>query len=157
MREQDVPLLANAWYELLNEYKDRRPEFGEQLLVIIGQYVSTYSRSILFANDLEYRQRAQKSNFDYVSSLYLAWIDISLIANERFMSLIYNILLSNPIRDSAAVCLTDIVKKGMKPLDKLQLIGFLGMVDVLKQVELPVSDHHSLHPRTLFSLTFSFF
>ncbi|KAF9294429.1 pre-tRNA nuclear export protein [Mortierella antarctica] len=105
MREQDVPLLANAWYELLNEYKDRRPEFGEQLLVIIGQYVS--------------------------------WIDISLIANERFMSLIYNILLTNPIRDCAAVCLTDIVKKGMKPLDKLQLIGFLGMVDVLKQVELP--------------------
>lgn len=41
MREQDVPLLANAWYELLNEYKDRRPEFGEQLLVIIGQYVCT--------------------------------------------------------------------------------------------------------------------
>lgn len=46
MREQDVPLLANAWYELLNEYKDRRPEFGEQLLGIIGQYVCTYFWSI---------------------------------------------------------------------------------------------------------------
>lgn len=76
--------------------------------------------------------------------VYIAWIDISLVANERFMSLIYNILLTNPIRDWAAVCLTDIVKKGMKPLDKLQLIGFLGMVDVLKQVELPVSETHSL-------------
>lgn len=94
-------------------------------------------------------KEAPTSNLNSLSSLYLAWIDISLIANERFMSLIYNILLTNPIRDCAAVCLTDIVKKGMKPLDKLQLIGFLGMVDVLKQVELPVSDRHiftSSHP-----------
>lgn len=86
------------------------------------------------------RQRTLASN--HRPFIYIAWIDISLIANERFMSLIYNILLTNPIRDWAAVCLTDIVKKGMKPLDKLQLIGFLGMVDVLKQVELPVSESH---------------
>ncbi|KAF9428077.1 pre-tRNA nuclear export protein [Podila epigama] len=105
MREGDVPLLTNAWFELLNEYKDRHAEFGQELLKIVGHYVS--------------------------------WIDISLIANERFISLIYSLLLTSPLRDAATVCLTDIVKKGMKPLDKLQLIGFLGLVDVLKQVELP--------------------
>lgn len=48
MREQDVPVLANAWYELLSEYKDRRPEFGEQLLGIIGQYVCTYLDHLCF-------------------------------------------------------------------------------------------------------------
>ncbi|KAF9961993.1 pre-tRNA nuclear export protein [Modicella reniformis] len=104
MREQDVPALANAWYELLTEYKERSLDFAEMLLRIVGVYV--------------------------------AWIDISLIVNERFVSLIYSFLLTTSIRNAAADCLTDIIKKGMKPLDKLQLISILGIVDVLQQVDL---------------------
>ncbi|KAI1313816.1 pre-tRNA nuclear export protein [Mortierella claussenii] len=104
MREQDVPALANAWYELLTEYKDRSLDFAEMLLRIVGVYV--------------------------------AWIDISLIVNERFVSLIYSFLLTTSIRNAAADCLTDTVKKGMKPLDKLQLISILGIVEVLQQIDL---------------------
>ncbi|KAF9353934.1 pre-tRNA nuclear export protein, partial [Mortierella sp. NVP85] len=104
MREQDVPALANAWYELLTEYKERDLSFAEMLLRIVGVYV--------------------------------VWIDISLIVNERFVSLIYSYLLTTSIRNAAADCLTDIIKKGMKPLDKLQLISILGIVDVLQQVDL---------------------
>ncbi|GJJ75579.1 exportin-T [Entomortierella parvispora] len=104
MREQDVPRLANAWYELLTEYKERSLDFAEMLLRIVGVYV--------------------------------AWIDISLIVNERFVSVIYGFLVSTSIRNAAADCLTDIVKKGMKPLDKLQLISILGIVDVLQQLDL---------------------
>ncbi|KAG0367569.1 pre-tRNA nuclear export protein [Gamsiella multidivaricata] len=104
MREQDIPTLANAWYELLTEYKERSLDFAEMLLRIVGVYV--------------------------------AWIDISLIVNERFVSLIYSFLLTTSIRNAAADCLTDIVKKGMKPLDKLQLISILGIVDVLQQIDL---------------------
>ncbi|KAF9966276.1 pre-tRNA nuclear export protein [Mortierella alpina] len=107
MREQDVPRLANAWYELLTEYKERSLDFAEMLLRIVGVYV--------------------------------AWIDISLIVNERFVSLIYSFLMSSSIRNAAADCLTDIIKKGMKPLDKLQLISILGIVDVLQQIDLSVS------------------
>ncbi|KAG0204147.1 pre-tRNA nuclear export protein [Mortierella sp. GBA30] len=104
MREQDVPNLANAWYELLTEYKERSLDFAEMLLRIVGVYV--------------------------------AWIDISLIVNERFVSLIYSFLMSTSIRSAAADCLTDIIKKGMKPLDKLQLISILGIVDVLQQIDI---------------------
>ncbi|KAG0225933.1 pre-tRNA nuclear export protein [Mortierella sp. GBA43] len=104
MREQDVPALAGAWYELLTEYKERDLNFAEMLLRIVGVYV--------------------------------AWIDISLIVNERFVSLIYSFLLTTSIRNAAADCLTDVIKKGMKPLDKLQLISILGIVDVLQQVDL---------------------
>ncbi|KAG9322841.1 hypothetical protein KVV02_008784 [Mortierella alpina] len=104
MREQDVPRLANAWYELLTEYKERSLDFAEMLLRIVGVYV--------------------------------VWIDISLIVNERFVSLIYSFLMSSSIRNAAADCLTDIIKKGMKPLDKLQLISILGIVDVLQQIDL---------------------
>lgn len=39
MREQDVPTLANVWYELLAEYKDRSLDFAEMLLRIVGVYV----------------------------------------------------------------------------------------------------------------------
>jgi len=39
MREQDVPRLANVWYELLTEYKDRSLDFAEMLLRIVGVYV----------------------------------------------------------------------------------------------------------------------
>ncbi|KAF9345126.1 pre-tRNA nuclear export protein [Mortierella sp. AD094] len=104
MRERDVPTLANAWYELLAEYKERSLDFAEMLLRIVGVYV--------------------------------AWIDISLIVNERFVSLIYSFLMATSIRNAAADCLTDIVKKGMKPLDKLQLISILGIVEVLQQIDL---------------------
>ncbi|KAF9189572.1 pre-tRNA nuclear export protein [Haplosporangium sp. Z 767] len=104
MREQDVPILANAWYELLKEYKERSLDFAEMQLRIVGVYV--------------------------------AWIDINLIVNQRFLSLIYSFLLTTSIRNAAADCLTDIIKKGMKPLDKLQLIEFLGIVEVLQQVDL---------------------
>ncbi|KAF9200449.1 pre-tRNA nuclear export protein [Haplosporangium sp. Z 27] len=104
MREQDVPTLTNAWYELLAEYKDRSLDFAEMLLRIVGVYV--------------------------------VWIDISLIVNERFVSLIYSFLMATSIRNAAADCLTDIVKKGMKPLDKLQLISILGIVEVLQQIDL---------------------
>lgn len=74
----------------------------------------------------------------YLVVLLSAWIDISLIVNERFVSLIYSFLLTTSIRNAAADCLTDIVKKGMKPLDKLQLISILRIVDVLQQVDLSV-------------------
>lgn len=74
--------------------------------------------------------------------LYIAWIDISLIVNERFVTLIYSFLLTTSIRNAAADCLTDIIKKGMKPLDKLQLIGILGIVDVLQQLDISVSLAH---------------
>ena len=39
MREQDVPRLASAWYELLTEYKERSLDFVEMLLRIVGVYV----------------------------------------------------------------------------------------------------------------------
>ncbi|KAF9425612.1 pre-tRNA nuclear export protein [Entomortierella beljakovae] len=87
MREQDVPTLANAWYELLSEYKERNLDFAEMLFRIVGVYVGDF-------------------------------------------------LMTTSIRNAAADCVTDIIKKGMKSLDKLQLISVLGIVEVLQQLDL---------------------
>lgn len=61
------------------------------------------------------------------------------------MTLIYSFLMTTSIRNAAADCLTDIIKKGMKPLDKLQLIGILGIVDVLQQLDISVSASLNIH------------
>lgn len=48
MREQDVPRLANAWYELLTEYKERSLDFAEMLLRIVGVYVGMLRSSLMY-------------------------------------------------------------------------------------------------------------
>ncbi|CAK8681357.1 exportin-T-like [Clavelina lepadiformis] len=63
-----------------------------------------------------------------VVGAYISWIDINLIANDRFMSLILNYLSlqqETRIRESACDCLKEVSIKGMLPPDKLALIETL--------------------------------
>nr|XP_018668498.1 exportin-T [Ciona intestinalis] len=56
---------------------------------------------------------------------YVTWIDITLIANNRFMSLILGYLTSSEsmaVRESASECIKEISIKGMLPADKLALV-----------------------------------
>nr|CAB3267799.1 exportin-T [Phallusia mammillata] len=73
-----------------------------------------------------------------VVGAYITWIDINLIANHRFMELIYGFLSSSypmATREAACDCLREIAVKGMLPIDKLALIetlwGALMATDVL--------------------------
>uniref|UniRef100_A0A1X7VQY9 Exportin-T n=1 Tax=Amphimedon queenslandica TaxID=400682 RepID=A0A1X7VQY9_AMPQE len=60
-----------------------------------------------------------------VIGCYVSWIDITLVANDRFVGLLLQYLSVNALRESAATCLRDIINKGMEPLSKLELVNSL--------------------------------
>ncbi|KAJ1818077.1 pre-tRNA nuclear export protein, partial [Coemansia sp. RSA 2598] len=69
-------------------------------------------------------------------AVYVSWIDINLIVNEPFMRIVFGLLKSSPaLRNQACHCLTEIVGKGMRPMEKLYLLQFVSIVDILKQLE----------------------
>ena len=74
-----------------------------------------------------------------VIGAYVAWIDIALVANDRFIELLLSLLHRIESREAATDCLHDIISKGMEPLDKLQLIETLVPVlqssGILKPLE----------------------
>ncbi|CAG8808470.1 24641_t:CDS:2, partial [Racocetra persica] len=71
-----------------------------------------------------------------IIGLYISWIDISLIVNESFITLIYQLLGELRLRIAACECLAEIVCKGMKPLDKFELIQVLNLADVMRRLDL---------------------
>ncbi|XP_015912211.2 exportin-T isoform X2 [Parasteatoda tepidariorum] len=62
---------------------------------------------------------------------YIAWIDINLIANERFVQLFITFLISTSLRESTCNCIIHIISKGMDPGAKVKLVE--SFVTVLKQ------------------------
>ncbi|XP_046840739.1 exportin-T-like [Xenia sp. Carnegie-2017] len=56
---------------------------------------------------------------------YVSWIDINLIANDKFIRIFLNHLSIDLLQESACDCLAEIINKGMLPLDKIQLIQSL--------------------------------
>lgn len=65
-----------------------------------------------------------------VVGAYIAWINIALIANMRFVDLLVRFLRQEPLREAAADCLHDIVAKGMDPVAKTKLVeSLLNVLD----------------------------
>lgn len=79
-----------------------------------------------------------------VIGAYIAWIDISLIANDRFVCKLVDHLKEPLLREAAADCIHEIITKGMDPVTKAQLIeSFVTVLDqagVLKPVDDDDSD-----------------
>lgn len=94
MREQCVPQIVRAWYDLVVFYKDSRPELTAMLLETVRRYVT--------------------------------WIDISLVANDSFIPILFEFILSEQrssvLRGSAANCILAIVSKRMDPKSKISLL-----------------------------------
>ena len=65
-----------------------------------------------------------------VIGLYVSWIDIGLIANDRFVSVLLRFMSAPLLRESACDCIHDIVSKGMDPAAKVKLIeSFTSVLD----------------------------
>jgi len=65
------------------------------------------------------------------------WIDIGLVANEKFLTLIFALMLSGTdlrLRSAATECMLEIVGKRMDCSAKLQLLGRLNIVECCKQL-----------------------
>jgi exportin-T len=65
---------------------------------------------------------------------HVAWIDINLIVNDTYMSVIYQFLGHPYLRTTASETLAYIVSKKMGAADKLQLITFLNLTQVVNSV-----------------------
>lgn len=63
-----------------------------------------------------------------VIGAYVSWIDINLIANDRFVGLLLSHLSVDMLRESACDCLFEMVGKGMDPVDKTKLVELLSQV-----------------------------
>jgi exportin-T len=60
-----------------------------------------------------------------VVGAYVAWIDISLIANDRFISLLLKFMTIPELREGSCDCVHDIISKGMDGVTKTQLVESL--------------------------------
>ena len=70
-----------------------------------------------------------------VVRLFISWIDITLIANDRYYALLFNFLRNPEYLEGAGGCINELILKGMDPLPKMELIkslGLLRLVDVSK-------------------------
>lgn len=63
---------------------------------------------------------------------YISWIDIGLIANERFVPIIIRFMSSQLLRESACDCIHDIINKGMDAMGKTKLVE--SFTDALKNI-----------------------
>jgi len=66
---------------------------------------------------------------------YVMWIDIKLIVTDTFMSALYQFMTVEDLRMAATECLCSIISKGMRPLEKLQLIQLLNIPNLLSQLK----------------------
>ncbi|XP_016101121.1 exportin-T [Sinocyclocheilus grahami] len=63
-----------------------------------------------------------------VVGAYVSWIDLNLIANDRFVNLLLSHMSMEELREEACDCLFEIVNKGMDPVDKTKLVESLCQV-----------------------------
>ncbi|XP_012696823.1 exportin-T [Clupea harengus] len=63
-----------------------------------------------------------------VVGAYVSWIDLNLIANDRFVNLLLSQMSVEDLREEACDCLFEIINKGMDPVDKTKLVESLCQV-----------------------------
>uniref|UniRef100_A0A8C5WGZ8 Exportin-T n=1 Tax=Leptobrachium leishanense TaxID=445787 RepID=A0A8C5WGZ8_9ANUR len=63
-----------------------------------------------------------------VIGAFVSWIDLTLIANDRFINMLLGHMSVEVLREEACDCLYEIVNKGMDPVDKTKLVESLCQV-----------------------------
>lgn len=109
IRDRDMHKIVRSWQELLLQYSNQNDHILEMTLKIIGKWVS--------------------------------WIDISLVINQDMLRLLFSLIgRVNPnggddkVRDAAVDTITEVVAKKMKPADKVDLISFLNVREIVSQL-----------------------
>jgi exportin-T len=59
---------------------------------------------------------------------YILWIDINLVANDKFVPVLVQQLSACSLREASADCIHDIICKGMDPILKTKLIESFSSV-----------------------------
>jgi len=109
LRDRDVQKIAQSWKDLLARYSGQNDQIVESILKNIGKWVS--------------------------------WMDISLIVNQEMLNLLLPVIgrtngngSEDKVRDAAIDTLAEIAGKKMKGSDKMDLISFLSLRDIVSQL-----------------------
>ncbi|APA10228.1 hypothetical protein SS1G_07334 [Sclerotinia sclerotiorum 1980 UF-70] len=108
VRARDVQIVAGSFQHILTYWQGNNDAIVEMTLKVIGKWVS--------------------------------WIDISLVVNQDILNLLFPLVGRNPnggedkVKDAAIDCFTEIVAKKMKPSDKIGMILFLNLGEVVSQL-----------------------
>lgn len=110
IRERDVQKVAQSWQDILQQWAGKEDSLVEKCLRVVGRWVN--------------------------------WVDISLIVNQQFLTILLQ-LIGRPsssnggedkVRDAAVGCLTETIAKKMKSSDKMEMIEFLNLGDIVSQL-----------------------
>jgi exportin-T len=112
VRDRDVQKIALSWQEILAQWRENNDTIAELCLRAVGKWVS--------------------------------WIDIGLVVNQQMLDLLFEQLAraqkttlregEESIRDAAVDVFTEIIGKKMKPQDKLEMISFLNLENIVSQL-----------------------
>lgn len=108
LRAQDMHKVAESWKQLLSRYSDS-DAVVELILKVIGKWVS--------------------------------WMDISLVISQDMLNLLLPVVGrtkagggEDKVRDTAIDTLTEICGKKMRSADKMEMISFLNLQDIVNQL-----------------------
>ncbi|PSR94576.1 exportin 1-like protein [Coniella lustricola] len=108
VRERDMQKVARSWQEILAQYQDRDDKIVEMTLKVLGKWVQ--------------------------------WIDITLVIQQDMINLLLPLIGrvgkgdTDKVRDAAVEAYTEITAKKMKPSDKMELIAFLGLQQIVSEL-----------------------
>lgn len=105
VRQRDAARIASSWQEILSQWSAKDDTITELCLAAVGRWVS--------------------------------WTDISLVVNQTLLNNLFELVSSVPTpkrRNAAIEAFTEIVGKKMGPSDKLELIDFLRIKEVVSQL-----------------------
>ena len=107
VRQRDAGMVASSWQEILLEWRTKDDTVTELCLAAIGRWVS--------------------------------WTDISFVVNQTLLSMLFELVSSQQHatpkrRDAAIEAFIEILGKKMNASDKLDLIDFLKVRDVVFQL-----------------------
>ena len=74
------------------------------------------------------------------AAVYVPWVDVSFVFNDRFIPLFFTFLRIEQLRGSACQCLIQLVSKGMEAGKKVQMLNQLRLLDMLKELDLESDD-----------------
>lgn len=108
IRERDVAKLTQSWRTILEIYSSRRSTDK-----IVDEIIDSCLK---------------------VVGGWVSWIDITLIINSEYLTLIFNFLQDKTHKLTTCDTLLEIVSKKMKPDDKFELIQLLSLKDILSRL-----------------------
>ncbi|PVV02655.1 hypothetical protein BB560_002886 [Smittium megazygosporum] len=72
----------------------------------------------------------------YLISVYISWIEKTLIVNDKFLSSIFAYSNHPSLKSSVIVCIAAIIKKGMPNPEKIEILTYFNLPSMISQLQM---------------------